>query len=362
MATVDTTNSAASAYLAPASNTSQSEPANKGAGRQAWLREMERAQTSGWFQPFQESSLADRGANSNGTAGDSAMARPVAPMRSPMAFARLPQQDAGTETAAFESADRQRELAQPDAAPSSPAPASQAMAETGGQGGEDSLQAASDSDAAHEFGIGQFDPAAPMTDKGSEATPQGVVLNTHMGLSKGNGSQASDANSLLRRQAVAPFMPAIAQAATAATELSLLSAREIAKTDATAVSKSRTDDVDGPLSSANLAKAILSGHSSTRLHTAWTQEGLNLWLGMDGSAVQVSAQASMIVSTLQQTLRSHGQRLNRVVCNGSVVFDASIPSVATNGDFFAELERHASGWPSAQSSSSRSFLSQKETS
>ncbi|MFE1574347.1 hypothetical protein ACFIQG_21510 [Comamonas odontotermitis] len=65
--------------------------------------------------------------------------------------------------------------------------------------------------------------------------------------------------------------------------------------------------------------------SATRLHAVWNQEGLSLWLGMDGRASQIELQAAMLVNTLRQTLCLQGQRLQRVVCNGQVIFDASIP-------------------------------------
>lgn len=60
---------------------------------------------------------------------------------------------------------------------------------------------------------------------------------------------------------------------------------------------------------------------ATRLHTQWSSEGLMLWIGLDGTARQVELQAQSIVNTLMRTLSSQGQRLSRVVCNGTVVFD-----------------------------------------
>ncbi|AYM96384.1 hypothetical protein EAG14_10240 [Acidovorax sp. 1608163] len=61
---------------------------------------------------------------------------------------------------------------------------------------------------------------------------------------------------------------------------------------------------------------------ATRLHSQWTVEGLSLWIGADGTAQQVQLQASTIVGALHRSLKDQGLKLSRVVCNGSVVFDA----------------------------------------
>jgi len=60
-----------------------------------------------------------------------------------------------------------------------------------------------------------------------------------------------------------------------------------------------------------------------RMHAQWTEHGVQLWLGMDGSAQQIGAQAQAVVYSLQRLLRDQGQSLSRVVCNGQVVFDAA---------------------------------------
>jgi hypothetical protein len=81
-----------------------------------------------------------------------------------------------------------------------------------------------------------------------------------------------------------------------------------------------TEAVDGTF----LPNVATQRSTATRLHTQWTSEGLNLWIGMDGTARQVELQAQAIVTTLQRTLKFQGQRLSRVVCNGTVVFDDKV--------------------------------------
>ena len=76
-------------------------------------------------------------------------------------------------------------------------------------------------------------------------------------------------------------------------------------------------------------------NTATRLHTQWTSEGMELWIGMDGTARQVELQAQAIVSTLLRTFNSQGQRLSRVVCNGTVVFDGQDPEA--NGRHLADF-------------------------
>lgn len=68
---------------------------------------------------------------------------------------------------------------------------------------------------------------------------------------------------------------------------------------------------------------------ATRLHSQWTVEGLSLWIGADGTAQQVQLQAFTIVGALHRSLKDQGLKLSRVVCNGSVVFDAQASADGT---------------------------------
>ncbi|CAN7566767.1 hypothetical protein LJR129_004105 [Acidovorax sp. LjRoot129] len=344
--------SSTGAQWASAGTSEQSYPTNKGAGRQAWMREMERAQASGWFQPFNESLLG------HGSASEFTLPRPLAATRTPLAFAQLTQRDTGIGGATESPFAMQQPSIQGDAALATAAESLQPTAESAAaEGADDAALAAAVQEIALGFAVGIQDAVTPELGSGSALMSQGV-LGFRAAALQGDASRIADATGPLNRPAVASFVPIFPQAASLSVALSSLTPQNTTSLNATAPSQ-HTDGVDGALHSSSLPRALLSGQTATRLHSAWTAEGLNLWLGMDGSAQQVRAQAAMIVSTLQQTLKGHGQRLNRVVCNGSVVFDASASSGVTLRDFSAELERHASSSPSIEP---RSFLSQKEIS
>lgn len=61
--------------------------------------------------------------------------------------------------------------------------------------------------------------------------------------------------------------------------------------------------------------------SPVRLHVQWQGQSANIWLGMDGSVTQVSSQSQIVVAELRRHFAAVGQRIGRIVCNGSVVFD-----------------------------------------
>lgn len=63
--------------------------------------------------------------------------------------------------------------------------------------------------------------------------------------------------------------------------------------------------------------------SSTRVHVEWTQDSLELWLGIDGTTEQVELQVQTVATSVLRTLKLQGQRLTRLTCNGVVVFDAT---------------------------------------
>lgn len=77
--------------------------------------------------------------------------------------------------------------------------------------------------------------------------------------------------------------------------------------------------------------------SSTRVHVEWTQDSLELWLGMDGTAKQVELQAQTVATSVLRTLKQQGQRLTKLTCNGVVVFDATsdITTAPFSPDFFS---------------------------
>ena len=66
-----------------------------------------------------------------------------------------------------------------------------------------------------------------------------------------------------------------------------------------------------------------------RVYAQWSATGVELWLGMDGTAAQVGFQAAALMASLERSLREQGQRLVRVVCNGQVVFDSERQSLSS---------------------------------
>ena len=59
-----------------------------------------------------------------------------------------------------------------------------------------------------------------------------------------------------------------------------------------------------------------------RVHVERHAAGVTVWLGLDGSAVAVSARAAAVLAELQQAMPAAGQRLARVVCNGVEIHTA----------------------------------------
>jgi hypothetical protein len=85
-----------------------------------------------------------------------------------------------------------------------------------------------------------------------------------------------------------------------------------------------------------------------RMHAQWTERGVQLWLGLDGSAQQVGVQAQAVVYSLHRLLRDQGQQLSRVVCNGQVVFDAATARAGAGRalhEFSDLFDRYASATP-----------------
>lgn len=75
--------------------------------------------------------------------------------------------------------------------------------------------------------------------------------------------------------------------------------------------------------------------SPVRLHVQWQGQTANIWLGMDGSAKQVSSQSQIVVAELQRHFAATGQRVGRIVCNGSVVFDSQLHVDKRSDSLFA---------------------------
>lgn len=98
---------------------------------------------------------------------------------------------------------------------------------------------------------------------------------------------------------------------------------------------------DEPVKSASTARvqgASMSPEntaSPVRLHVQWQGQSASIWLGMDGSAAQVSSQVHIVVAELRRHFSATGQRIGHIVCNGSVVFDGQSGILAQRNSQFA---------------------------
>lgn len=305
------------------------EPAS---AQQAWLREMERAQLANWFKPFSAPT-------------------PELPRSQPLAFREGFQQRpfAGGSSAAGESAHQDTQTARhPElgAEPSPPqlVPPQQMPTQQGGAAPEAHGMAQADSPSM----LGRALYAGPA------AGPQGMAH----GMSLSAGGPATDfPMPTLPGNAMPPRVngPDVttepgARAATAA----VLPAATIIETIVQRLDRNLTTEIVDTLSWADrwatdtgasadevsasepnpstalesASRRMPTGSStaqaaSVRTHSQWTPDGLQLWLGMDGTAQQVATRAAAVVQELQRALQAQGQRLSRVVCNGQVIHDSA---------------------------------------
>ena len=85
--------------------------------------------------------------------------------------------------------------------------------------------------------------------------------------------------------------------------------------------------------------ATQSQAAAPRVHSEWSEHGLQLWIGIDGTAEQIESQVAAILPQLERSLQAQGERLHRVICNGRVLLDASRPrSTALAVDFATQFE------------------------
>jgi hypothetical protein len=291
------------------------------AKRQAWLREMERAQLAGWFLPTGReavrsgpamkspvisepsralTAVAHHHGFSNSTSnGEARQVAPVSQSESgPVAVVRAPSQNdfaavqsremssAESTTASVQAPSGMRGLVEQSMQSGEAFAHAHRQTFTAAhypaaglvRGGEHPLLAASSATA-------QETPALPMFASQTQVQPQ-VFLNS-LGPARWEPAVNTQWDGV-------PFAQKAAQ---------------------------ETNPQEG----SRLSSQATQRNAATRIHTQWTFEGMTLWIGMDGTARQVELQAQAIVSTLLRTFNSQGQRLSRVVCNGTVVFDCQDP-------------------------------------
>ncbi len=362
--------------------------ADRKRARQAWLHEMERAQLSNWFQPFAASPLATGPGMELSQRG--AASRPAGPL----SVERRTASAAHSVHLSMSSTANAREVALPASASAPlriavPPESAEDRAIGGSRSGAsqrladiETREAAAQSIGRESWNESESQPAAqePMRSPGAvnRAAIQGEVLavlsppGEGMAGAVGGGSPVSQIAPQLPVNAeakaanlfsgapqitsLAPSIAAVTQTFSswgnhqiAAEESTLFSSETPVRgalSDMPRVGDAARQTVQpGAVSASQWVGSRTVQQAATRLHANWTLDGLALWIGMDGTAQQVNAQAAVVVNTLQRTLRSQGHRLSRVVCNGSVVYDAvTVPSSASLfSDFSNFLDQRAAG-------------------
>lgn len=79
------------------------------------------------------------------------------------------------------------------------------------------------------------------------------------------------------------------------------------------------------------------GAGSVRVHLEQGADGVAVWLGLDGTLLDVTDRAESALSELRRKLEASGQRLATVICNGLPMYEAANP--AENQRFTSQGER-----------------------
>lgn len=345
--------------------------------REAWLREMERTQLAGWFQPFvpvESQALSNinalpRSPSSHISASTTRTiaALPVAyrpPLQAPGRVQELQVNAGHSETvvpkrpkglggeeiisSVTSESDHAETASELPAAYRPPLQASAPVQEQ--QVNADHPEAA---DGTHAQGTGQKETASFATE--NSAGPDGAM---HRGGVGAYFSTDNDAGALHATHVQAISAPvrgaeqshptqaralgvAMAKAALPAGSIECPPAPKVATIGLAApVNRHQTEAASAWPEGSGLRKSLsqlptlasrgnvrlLSAETEqtpgTRVHAQWSATGVELWLGMDGPSSQVGFQAAALMVSLQRSLREQGQRLLRVVCNGKVVFDS----------------------------------------
>jgi hypothetical protein len=338
--------------------------------RQAWLREMERAQLAGWFQPFGTATgdIAQHNPKTQARpvqAGAPGPATPQAAQRQPQMS--MPGQAQARPVATTDSGIT-RTASASGAAPALAEKPSPGLAAAGRSGMWESLSPRS----GHGLSMGDSSAAvAAYAAAGADAVAASAGEGGAPGLAKAVSAAASQQASAASATAAAPAAPehagirapiqmalqtAALLSASPSAALALLAVRDAAA-PATAVpgadrpstrasqSPARPSAASGPAIARWQGAAQAQG---MRMHAQWTERGVQLWLGLDGSAQQVGVQAQAVVYSLHRLLRDQGQQLSRVVCNGQLVFDAATARAGAGRalhEFSDLFDRYASATP-----------------
>ena len=308
---------------------------NQTLARQAWLRAMEQSQVSGWFQPFslpeaqpaaermqpKPSPMPQASAHPASFASAAMLGRAVAAQQlAPSAGPENNQIAAAATAAPAAVAANVANLAQPAS------PASQA------------LQSSVEATAAQATGA-PVNAQVPNAEAGT--LPASGLASALQSVSANLGAQAAtitSASNAPPRLLPLPT-PLPAQWLSTQTRLVMSSISAAAEAEPSIENALPTDQA-----SAKTAQFAALRETATRTHAVWDQDNLSLWLGMDGTASQIGLQASMLIKTLRQSLSLQGQRLQRVVCNGQLIFDAATAGSAPDNFHTISdvIDRHTS--------------------
>jgi len=66
-----------------------------------------------------------------------------------------------------------------------------------------------------------------------------------------------------------------------------------------------------------------------RVHIEQDNQGLRIWLGLDGPHHEVNARAAALVGELRRQFSGQPQRLASVICNGATVYASAPPALRT---------------------------------
>jgi hypothetical protein len=293
------------------------------AAAQAWQREMERAQMTQWFKPAPKASgMAAPPAPAPDESARSASPMGLAPGATAPLLPSTPAGGPVPDAPAGAAAQPHAQDGEPPRAGPGPAGASThapdgglgpQAADAAGAGNADAAANAlqrSPTETAPSLGLsaqaGQQEPARWLT-ADPPAAPRAVQpLEMRPALSLQRGQTSSTAG--LEAQAGALDEPLPSSG----------SAPETAGAERQAAAQKIHAGGPGPAAALHDLPAL----QGVRCHAQWSDQGVNVWLGMDGPLHEQARQLAWIVSELAQSLARQGQALGAVVCNGRTVFEA----------------------------------------
>lgn len=278
--------------------------------RQAWLREMERAQMTDWFQPSDMGSTRGNGRGLETAAPTLRVSPAEAPARPAHGGAAASMRPVALAVA----------LSARSAPVASGWPSSFTAAPMAGS--------AAGAPALSPRQAGSGLAAAAYAAAGAGAVPipmPGAAQAASQAAPAHRATQAEVQRAFIASALSLPPAPLLAgTAAVALHAVSMPAQPDMAEPRApAAAARENADAAPRRSASANPHWQNAALPQGMRMHAQWTDSGVQLWLGMDGNAQQTGAQALAVVYSLQRLLRDQGQQLSRLVCNGKVVFDAA---------------------------------------